>query len=68
MVENEELGVITTLLNLKNSDSAKIKSAANGALWTLREDLENSEKYHELGMLYFLQVTSLLTFCCGFNP
>ena len=52
-MENEELRVVTTLLNLKNSYSEKIKSAANGALWTLREDLEKSEKYHELGMLYF---------------
>ena len=51
MVKNEELGVITTLLNLRSSDSAKIKAAANGALWNLREDLEKTEKFHELGML-----------------
>ena len=50
MVENEELCVITTLLNLKTTDDAKIKAAANGALWNLRGDLEKSKKFHDLGM------------------
>lgn len=50
MVEKEELGVVSTLLNLKTVDNNKIKAAANGALWNLRADLEKTKKFHELGI------------------
>ena len=52
MVENEEMEVISTLLNLKTVNHDKIKLSANGALWNLREDLEKTEKFHEIGMLF----------------
>ena len=49
MVDNEELGVVSALLNLKTVDNAKIKTAANGTLWNLRKELEESKNFHELG-------------------
>ena len=51
MVENKKLRVIQRLSDLKSSDTAKIKTAATGALWNLREDLRRSEDpvYQDLG-------------------
>ena len=51
MVENEELGVISALLDLRKSSNPKIKAAVNGTLWNLRKELEKSEKFHDLGKI-----------------
>ena len=51
MVENKKLRVIQRLSELKASDINKIKTAATGALWNLREDLRMSDDptYQTLG-------------------
>ena len=42
MVNDESLGVVARLSELKDSDNYKIKTAANGALWNLRDNLRQS--------------------------
>ena len=51
MVDDRKLRVIQRLSDLKDSENAKIKTAATGALWNLREDLTKSDDsaYQELG-------------------
>ena len=74
MVGNEELGVVSTLLNLKAVDNDKIKAAANGTLWNLRKELEKTETFHELGrttepcheiMVLFIPVNSFFKRACS---
>ena len=65
MVENEDLRVIPLLLNLKSSDDVKVKAAANGTLWNLREDLKKTEQFHDLGRLPSCYV--LISFGLWFN-
>ena len=51
MVDDRKLRVIQRLSDLKDSENAKIQTAATGALWNLREDLTKSDDsaYQELG-------------------
>ena len=42
MVNDESLGVVARLSELNDSDNYKIKTAANGALWNLRDNLRQS--------------------------
>lgn len=51
MLENEDLGIVAMLSSLRDNHCDKIKTAANGALWNLREDLRSStnESYKTIG-------------------
>ena len=54
MVNKEELDVVSTLLILKSSEDLKVKASANGTLWNLRVDLEKTEGFRELGIMFIL--------------
>ena len=51
MLETKGLQIVETLATLKESSHEKIKAAAVGALWNLRDDLIKSEKkdYQNIG-------------------
>ena len=56
MIEDERSHVIETLADLKKSDTEKIRKAASGALWNLRDELRNSnDKTHQEIGTYQLQ-------------
>ena len=62
MIEDERSHVIETLADLKKSDTEKIRKAASGALWNLRDELRNStDKTHqEIGM-YLVKKQNIAT-------
>ena len=54
IIEDEALGAIAALSQLGESDCDKIKAAADGALWNLREDLlaSQNDTYKAIGNLW----------------
>ena len=56
MIEDEAVGVIAALSQLRESDSEKIKVPADGALWNLREDLlaSQNDAYKSIGKCFRL--------------
>ena len=48
---DEKLGIVKTLSDLKDSECDKINTAANGALWNLRDNLRlsNDKTYRGIG-------------------
>ena len=51
MLETKGLQIVETLASLKESSNEKIRAAAVGALWNLRDELIKSEKkdYQNIG-------------------
>ena len=53
MMEDKKLDILMVLAELRDSDSEKIRSAADGALWNLRDDLRTpkTKKYQARGII-----------------
>jgi len=50
MILDNECFPIDTFITLRKSPSKKVKKICNGALWTMRKTLAESDKYKQIGM------------------
>lgn len=55
--------VMKLLIHFNKSANSALKNASYGALWTMRHILKDSEKYKELGITVFYELSELKKKC-----